>query len=342
MLAADTNGPRDWAKEEDRLYDLLIQYRKGLKMKNPEIPRSPSLNTVAQTHANNPFFGTRGSTCNPHSWPAKKEAKYKSCCFNLADSKAHPCMWDKPRELTTYQGNGFEVYYGGDPSVYTIKNTAEECLKALQKSAPHNDVLTNKGPWTTKWQAVGVGMANGQCAIWFGHEKDTATMPDSQTAQDGPVTPSAQEQQPDTQTAQDGLETPGAQEQQPDTQTAQDDLETPGAQEQQPDTQTAQDDLETPGAQEQQPDTQTAQDDLETPGVQEQQVGHEEPDCPDSNPNPTPTPTPDADLTPDNDSRVAAIWTQCGGKTWTGPTVCAEGLVCKNMGKWYSQCKPAA
>ncbi|OAA37768.1 S-layer domain-containing protein [Beauveria brongniartii RCEF 3172] len=266
MLPANTNGPRDWAKEEDRLYDLLIQYRKDLKLSNPEVPRSPSLNMVAQTHANNPFFETPDSTCNAHSWPAKKEAKFKSCCFDLSNSEAHPCMWDKPRELTTYQGNGFEVYYGGDPEVYTSEDTAEECLKALQKSVPHNDVLINNGTWTTKWEAVGVGMAKGQCAIWFGHEKDIATLPDSQTAQDG----------------------------------------------------------------------------LETPGAQEQQVGHEKPNNPDPNPNPTPTPTPDADLTPDNDSRVAAIWTQCGGKTWTGPTACAEGLVCKKFGEWYSQCKPAA
>ncbi|KAM3497791.1 hypothetical protein MY11210_009695 [Beauveria gryllotalpidicola] len=266
MLAADTNGSRDWAKEEDLLYDLFIQYRKDLNLPNPEIPRSPSLNTVAQTHATNPFFETTGSACNAHSWPAKKEAKWKSCCFNLSDKEAHPCMWDKPRELTTYQGNGFEVYYGRHPEAYTSKDPAEECLRALQNSKPHNDVLINNGPWTTKWEAVGVGMAKGQCVIWFGHEKDIATSSGSQPAQDG----------------------------------------------------------------------------LQTPDAQEQQVGHEKPNNPDPNSAPTPAPTPNADLTLDNDSRVAAIWTQCGGRTWTGPTACAEGLVCKKFGDWYSQCKPAA
>ncbi|KAM3548486.1 hypothetical protein ARSEF4850_009383 [Beauveria asiatica] len=266
ILLANRNGPRDWAKEENLLYDLLIQYRKDQNLPKPEIPRSHSLNIVAKTHATNPFFETPGSTCNPHSWPAKKEAKWESCCFDLNNPAAHPCMWDKPRELTSYQGNGFEVYYGGDPEVYTSEDTAEECLKALQKSQPHNDVLVNKGPWTTEWKAVGVGMAKGQCAIWFGHEEDIATSPDSQTAQDC----------------------------------------------------------------------------LETPGDQEQQVGHEEPSNPDPNPNPTPTQTPNADITPDNDTRVAAIWAQCGGRTWTGPTACAEGLVCKKLGDWYSQCKPVA
>jgi cellulase len=35
----------------------------------------------------------------------------------------------------------------------------------------------------------------------------------------------------------------------------------------------------------------------------------------------------------------AALYTQCGGASWAGPTVCAEGT-CKATNEWYSQCVP--
>ena len=34
---------------------------------------------------------------------------------------------------------------------------------------------------------------------------------------------------------------------------------------------------------------------------------------------------------------IAALWGQCGGAGFTGPTVCAEG-VCARMDEWYHQC----
>jgi cellulase len=35
----------------------------------------------------------------------------------------------------------------------------------------------------------------------------------------------------------------------------------------------------------------------------------------------------------------AALYAQCGGLTWTGPTTCMEGT-CKASGDYYSQCVP--
>lgn len=35
----------------------------------------------------------------------------------------------------------------------------------------------------------------------------------------------------------------------------------------------------------------------------------------------------------------APLYTQCGGSTWTGPTVCESGT-CKVSNEWYSQCVP--
>ncbi|KAK9438258.1 metalloprotease MEP1 [Metarhizium brunneum] len=49
-------------------------------------------------------------------------------------------------------------------------------------------------------------------------------------------------------------------------------------------------------------------------------------------PNTPPPPPPPTD-------NVANIWEQCGGRGWRGPTACAQGLVCLEMGPWYSQCR---
>jgi len=35
-----------------------------------------------------------------------------------------------------------------------------------------------------------------------------------------------------------------------------------------------------------------------------------------------------------------AAWSQCGGKKWTGSTVCETGSECKAIDQWYSQCVP--
>jgi len=34
------------------------------------------------------------------------------------------------------------------------------------------------------------------------------------------------------------------------------------------------------------------------------------------------------------------LYGQCGGNTWTGPTVCASGSICKSFSQFYSQCVP--
>ena len=47
----------------------------------------------------------------------------------------------------------------------------------------------------------------------------------------------------------------------------------------------------------------------------------------------TPAPAPEAPAT------GAALYAQCGGTTWTGPTTCAQGT-CKVSSEHYSQCVP--
>lgn len=149
--------------EEMKLYKLIMKYRqeKGL----PPIPLSKSLTIVAQTHVkdlleNHPDKGN----CNMHSWSSK--GKWEACCYTDDHAKASS-MWKKPRELTSYQGNGYEIASGG-------ASGAEDALNLWKDSKSHNDVIINKGTWKAKWQAIGIGINNGYAVVWFGNEPDTA------------------------------------------------------------------------------------------------------------------------------------------------------------------------
>ncbi|KAF9531733.1 glycosyl hydrolase family 61-domain-containing protein [Crepidotus variabilis] len=55
--------------------------------------------------------------------------------------------------------------------------------------------------------------------------------------------------------------------------------------------------------------------------------------------NPTPPSGGGSTPAPGN-GQTAALYGQCGGTGWTGPTLCAEG-VCKAASEYYSQCVPA-
>ncbi|MCH2193236.1 CAP domain-containing protein [Kordia sp.] len=154
-------------QEEQKLYDLLMEYRKENNL--PPIPLSKSLTFVAQTHVkdlhnNNP---NKGKTCNMHSWSDK--GNWTACCYTR-DHKKAACMWNKPRELTSYQGHGFEIAYGSTSKRYMVN--AEDTLEGWKKSSAHNKVILNIGKWKNSWNAIGVGMYKNYAVVWFGKVKD--------------------------------------------------------------------------------------------------------------------------------------------------------------------------
>lgn len=112
--------------EEQKLYDLVMQYRKELGL--PAIPFSPSLTFVAQTHVkdlaiNRPDQGS----CNTHSWSSN--GKWSPVCYTKDHRQAQK-MWNKPSELTDYKGKGYEIatmIYGTDKQYFM---TATMALKS--------------------------------------------------------------------------------------------------------------------------------------------------------------------------------------------------------------------
>ena len=152
---AQTMDPR--AQE---LYREVMNYRAQLGL--PSIPQCSHLNTVAEAHVadlqgmwpNGPPPGP----CNMHSW--------SSCCYTGAQADL-PCMWNKPRELTAYTGNGYENAHGqwGTPV------TPRGAMNGWANSPLHRDVILNQGQWWSEWRAIGVGISENYAVLWFGREE---------------------------------------------------------------------------------------------------------------------------------------------------------------------------
>jgi uncharacterized protein YkwD len=155
-------------EEEQKLYDLIMQYRKTKKLKS--ISFSAALTKVAQAHvrdlAENYVF-QEGNECNPHSWSAK--GNWSSCCYTN-DHKEARCMWSKPQEIAGYAGNGYEIAYFSSAGANAV-----EGIEGWKKSPGHNPVIVNLGTWAkVEWKAIGVGIYKEYGVVWFGEMEDEA------------------------------------------------------------------------------------------------------------------------------------------------------------------------
>ena len=151
--------------DEKELAKQINAYRKEKGL--VEIPISKSLTFVAQTHCKDLFKYEKEikQGCNAHSW--SKHGKWTPVNY-YPDHRNGQGMWDKPRELTSYKGNGYEIECDG------ISSPAE-ALKLWKSSPAHNAVIIQSGIWKKMdWQSMGVGMYNGFAVIWFGLETDPA------------------------------------------------------------------------------------------------------------------------------------------------------------------------
>lgn len=153
-------------EEEQKLYDLIMQYRKSKKLK--PIPISAKLTKVAQAHVRDlmaNYVFDENNQCNPHSWSDK--GAWSSCCYT-PDHKEAKCMWDKPKEIAGYSGNGYEIAYYSSAGANAI-----EGLEGWKKSSGHNPLLVNTGIWQkVEWKAIGIGFYEQYGVVWFGEVAD--------------------------------------------------------------------------------------------------------------------------------------------------------------------------
>lgn len=152
---------------EQELYRRIMEYRKEKGL--PAIALSPALNLVAKTHVkdlseNNPI----GGGCNLHSWSSK--GNWTACCYTPDHARAD-CIWKKPRELTSYTGNGYEIAHYSSAGA-----TPSSALEGWKRSSGHNEVMINGGRWAAlNWKAIGIAIYKEYAVVWFGEEEDKST-----------------------------------------------------------------------------------------------------------------------------------------------------------------------
>lgn len=155
------------SQQEALLYRMVNGYR--AKGGLPIIPLSMSLTYVAQRHVRDLQSTPPSGKCNLHSWSGG--GKWSQCCYT-PDHSAAKCMLDKPRELTSYRGNGYEIAHGG---TFRYQANAQSALKGWKGNRLQSDVILNRGAWRkVQWNSLGVGIYRGYAVLWFGVEPDVA------------------------------------------------------------------------------------------------------------------------------------------------------------------------
>lgn len=152
------------SEAEYELYQMIMKVRKDKGL--PSIPLSKALTFVAQTHSYDQTTYKFAIGCNLHSWTESTE--WTGGCYT-DDHKNAEIMWNKPQELTSYNGIGYEI-----SSATGNKNiSAKEALQIWLRSEGHAQVIFNQGQWESlQWQAIGIGIEGKYANVWFGEIPD--------------------------------------------------------------------------------------------------------------------------------------------------------------------------
>ena len=158
------------SEKEAKLYYIINAYResKGLQ----KLSFSKSLTIVARTHVSDSNTYTpenqrdsRGMQGNLHSW--SNHGSWTPVVYT-SDHEYAANMWSKPRELTSYTGNGYEI-----SSWYGSNITPEDALDLWKNSSGHNAVMTTQGDWSDL-KTMGVAIDGKDAHVWFGSAADPA------------------------------------------------------------------------------------------------------------------------------------------------------------------------
>ncbi len=157
------------SNDEIQLFEQINQLRADYDKSSLQL--SASLSFVAKTHVedllkNHPDT----SICGLSSWSDK--GTWKACCYNnyVLDED---CMWDKPKQLTSYSYRGYELvtYFEDDFTIDSIINIWSGTREVL-------DMILTQGNYTSKkWACMGVGINGDYVSIWFGQRNDPQKKP---------------------------------------------------------------------------------------------------------------------------------------------------------------------
>lgn len=155
--------------DEIQLFEQINQLRADYDKSTLQL--SASLSFVAKTHVEDLFKNHPDtSICGLSSWSDK--GIWRSCCYNnyVLDED---CMWDKPKELTSYSYRGYELvtYFEDDFTIDSIINIWSGTREVL-------DMILAQGNYTSKkWACMGVGINGDYISLWFGQRNDPQRKP---------------------------------------------------------------------------------------------------------------------------------------------------------------------
>ena len=176
MASGDMPGPLPCLTPEE------VELARGInamRTKNnlPPIPVTGALSRVAKWHVldltwhapHKKTIDSRGLPCDLHSWSdkGKELGKWRQVCYT-SDHKYAKGMWDKPREMTEYRGDGYEnIYWTSAPlspsmAITMWENRETEASLILERSAFAG----------VRWRAMGVGLFGSYVSVWFGERLD--------------------------------------------------------------------------------------------------------------------------------------------------------------------------
>ena len=158
------------SEKEAKLYYIINAYRESQGLS--KLSFSKSLTIVARTHVSDSNTYTpenqrdsRGMQGNLHSW--SNHGSWTPVVYT-SDHEYAANMWSKPRELTSYTGNGYEI-----SSWYSGNITPEDALDLWKNSSGHNAVMTTQGNWSDL-KTMGVAIDGKYAHVWFGSAADPA------------------------------------------------------------------------------------------------------------------------------------------------------------------------
>jgi len=151
-------------EDETILFNMINDMRRQNKL--PSIPLSLNLCKVAQTHiADLIKWKPQEKGCSLHSWSGS--GKWTSCC-NTKEVFGIQCMKSKPREITGYLGDGYELIYWGEDNA-----TPAEAAALWKQVGASSDMILGQAKWSGyQWQAIGVGIKSGYAVLWLGDAED--------------------------------------------------------------------------------------------------------------------------------------------------------------------------
>jgi cell division septation protein DedD len=164
MFSGNDSVVNALSQDETILFNMINDMRRQNNM--PSIPLSHDLCKVAHIHINDLIVSKpQEKGCSLHSWSAK--GKWTECC-NTKDDIGLQCMNSKPREITGYPGNGYELIYWEEENA--TPSDAAELWQQVDASA---DMILSRGKWKNyQWKAMGVGLTDGYAVLWLGDKAD--------------------------------------------------------------------------------------------------------------------------------------------------------------------------